>query len=106
MLRIDGEFVFYKIQIHYSEWDKWFDIGDKYYSKQYEFGEYSACGKCWQEIWEHGIYDFGYAKQFCNHLNEEIRNGNLKSTKGNPTEFRIVKCEVSQKCTPIEKNNY
>lgn len=105
MLRKDGNFTFYRIQLYYSEYDKWYDIGDKYYLKQYEFSEYSACGECWQEIGKNGIYDFKYAKQMCNDLNEALQNGEIKSDKG-LKEFRIVKCEVSQKQTVIEKDKY
>jgi len=106
MLREDGNFIFLQIEAYCPTTDLWTSIEDRYYLKRYELGEHSACGKCWQEIGEHGIYDLEYAKRFCNDLNKSLTNGEMKYAVNNPTKFRLVSCKVSQERIPMEPSMY
>jgi hypothetical protein len=111
MLRKDGTYVFYQIQEYQSKWDRWMVFFEPHYLEEYAFGEYTACGRCWQETGIHGIYDLEYAKKYCNDLNKalienKIENNNDRIRDAKITGFRIIKCEISQKRVPLEYNMY
>lgn len=40
---------------------------------KYEFGETTACGKCWQETGIFGSYNLDYMKEFCECLNRNAK---------------------------------
>lgn len=105
LLRKDGNYIFYQIEEYQSAYDRWVTL-QGYYLREYKFGQNTACGDCWQEIGIHGIYDWEYAKKYCNELNNAVREGKINTGCSKVTEFRIVKCEVSQKRTPLEFNAY
>lgn len=104
-LRQDGDYVFYQIQRHFDEWDKWYTMTDRYYLKEFEHGQNSASGDCWQTIGVHGIFDYEYARKYCNALNDALEAGQLNIENG-LSGFRLVKVEMTQKCTILEPNRY
>ena len=74
------EYEYYTIEYLSGSDNKWTGIGDNFFSlREYEFGQFSACGECWQKTGKHGTFDLNYAKEFCNKLMEELENGTLIS---------------------------
>ena len=72
--------------------DKWYQLIDQICLPEYEFGQNSSCGECWQKTGQHGIYDLEYAKKYCNKLNEAINNGTAKNPY-NMEECRVARVE-------------
>ena len=56
---------YYIIEEYQGKWSRWMPLNGKPYLPEYEFGEFSASGKCWQETGVHGCYDLEYAKTYC-----------------------------------------
>lgn len=106
MLREDGVYEFYQVQEYQSAWNRWMNIADNYYLKEYEFGEMSASGQCWQETGCHGTYDLEYAKEYCNTLNELAEKEGPLNDAAKVTKFRIIKVNISQSKTIMEFNRY
>ena len=52
--------------IEFNSNGKWHQLVDQCYIPEYEFGQNSACGECWQKTGQHGMYDLAYAKEYCN----------------------------------------
>ena len=107
---IHTEDTYYIIEEHQSEYDRWVHIRH-HYLPEYEFGEFSACGRCWQETGKHGCFDLEYAKEYCNKLNQALEEGTIKVD--NPffqmakiSRFRICECERTFKKTPLVANRY
>ena len=74
------EYEYYTIEYLSGSNNKWTGIGDNFFSlREYEFGQFSACGECWQKTGIHGTFDLEYAKEFCNKLIEELEKGTLIS---------------------------
>ena len=65
---------YYIIEEYQSKWNRWCGLTHHYLS-EYEFGEFSASGICWQETGIHGCYDLKYTKEYCNKLNDALKNG-------------------------------
>ncbi|MDF2880223.1 MAG: hypothetical protein K0R54_780 [Clostridiaceae bacterium] len=105
MLRKDGNYEFYQIEEYQSKWDRWRLCHDRNYLPEYEHGEYSACGECWQEIGVHGIYDEEYARTMCNKLNELAKTKVLGDV-AEVTKFRLVKINISQTKTVVDCDKY
>jgi hypothetical protein len=63
--------------IEYKCNDKWYQLIDRFFLKEYEFGQNTACGDCWQKTGQYGMYDLEYAKEYCNKLNEAVKNRTL-----------------------------
>lgn len=106
MFRTDGEYVFYRIEEYQSKWDRWVAISS-FYLKEYEFGEHTFCGECWQKLGVTGIFDLDYAKEYCNKLNDYILNSDFsKDNIAEVTKFRIVKVTILQKQEVLIPNNY
>lgn len=74
------EYEYYTIEYLSGSDNKWTGIGDNFFSlREYEFGQFSACGECWQKTGIHGTFDLEYAKEFCNKLITELEKGTLIS---------------------------
>ena len=106
LLREDGAFVIYQIQWREENPEKWYSIGDRYFLPEYEHGENSASGECWQKTGIHGMFDYGYAATYCNKLNQAVSEGKLHELLCSAAEFRLIKVEVSQKTTELAFNGY
>ena len=78
--------------IEYKCNDKWYQLIDRFFLKEYEFGQNTACGDCWQKTGQYGMYNLEYAKEYCNKLNEAVANGAIDPKLG-ITEFRIAEIE-------------
>ena len=98
MLRKDGTYSFYKIQ-HLQKDGKWvysnldlfcngldFKVGTKPYR------DFTAVGKCWQEIGEKGCYDLSTSLSFLKQISQFWPN----------FQFRLVKVQIAQKTTSEE----
>lgn len=97
---------YYVIEEYQSKWNRWMPLHDKFYLKEYEFGQHTACGACWQETRNHGIYDLEYAKAYCNALNDALQNGTIKDNAAQVTKFRIAKIERTYKHEVILPDRY
>ena len=84
---------YYVIEEYQFKWNRWVPLTDRYYLKEYEFGQHTSCGACWQETGNHGIYDLEYAKAYCNALNDALENGQINPTEAGVSKFRIAKVE-------------
>ena len=104
---IHTEVKYYIIEEYQSKWDRWRTL-THWYLREYEFGEFSACGQCWQETGIHGCYDLEYVKEYCNKLNEALSNGLLKDKieTSNVTKFRVCECEKIFKKKPLIADKY
>lgn len=91
--------------IEYQIDGKWYQMIDHYFLPEYEFGQNTSCGDCWQKTGQHGMYDFAYAKEYCNKLNAAIKNGTLLHRK-DVTRFRIVEIEWTFKRQVLEPEMY
>lgn len=106
MLRKDGNYTIFQIEEYQSAYDRWVLLQERHFLKQYEFGQQTACGECWQCTGEFGAFDEGYMRQLCNDLNQAVEDGYFKDDTAEVNKFRLVKYEVSQKRTPIEFDRY
>jgi hypothetical protein len=97
---------YYVIEEYQSRWNRWMPIADKFYLKEYEFGQHTACGACWQETRNHGIYDLEYAKKYCNALNDALAKGTIKDEVAQVTKFRIVHIERVYKHSVVSPDRY
>ena len=88
MIKKDGQYLFYKIQ-HLQDNGKWvFSSLDAFGTPHKAF---SASGKCWQEIGEHGTYYMSIAIK-----------AREKISKENPEyKFRIVEVAIRQYVKPV-----
>lgn len=105
-LKSRTEYEYYTIEYLSGSDNKWTDIGDNFFSlREYEFGQFSACGECWQKTGKHGTFDLEYAKEFCNKLITELENGTLinNSTFTNDTKARYERYNI--KAFRIRKNH-
>lgn len=96
-LKNKTEYEYYTIEYLSGCDNKWNDIGDNFFSlREYEFGQFSACGECWQKTGIHGTFDLDYAKEFCNKLITELENGTLisNSTFSYDTKERYEKYDI------------
>lgn len=93
---------FYIIEEYQSRWNRWVQLTN-YYIKEYEFGDFSTCGQCWQETGNVGTYNLQYAKAYCNALNKALRNGLIedKVKDAQVTGFRICKVKETYEKKPI-----
>lgn len=91
--------------IEYKCNDKWYQLIDRFFLKEYEFGQNTACGDCWQKTGQYGMYDFEYAKEYCNKLNDAIANGIIDPQRG-ITEFRIAEVEWTFKRQVVAPTHY
>lgn len=74
------EYICYIIEYYSEKFKNWYPLGDMCFSlRDYEHGEFTSCGSCWQKTGIHGTFNIEYAKEFCNKLNEELKNGTLIS---------------------------
>lgn len=97
---------YYVIEEYQSKWSRWVGLS-RHYLKEYEFGEFSACGQCWQETGIHGCYDLEYTKTYCNKLNQALKDGLLQyGVEVGLTKFRICECEKTFKKKPLIANKY
>lgn len=116
---VEEEYEYYTIEYLSGCDNKWIGIGDNFFSlREYEFGQFSACGECWQKTSIHGTFDLEYAKEFCNKLITELENGTLisNSTFTSDTKeryerydikaFRIRKHYVLKKSEILVPNKY
>ena len=101
---------YYLIEEFHSKEEKWISLGiDNYYLPEYEFGEFSACGQCWQETGIYGCFNLEYAKEYCNKLNEALKNGLITDKRVEIygiTGFRILECERTFKSKPLIPYKY
>lgn len=91
------EYEYYTIEYLSGSNNKWTGIGDNFFSlREYEFGQFSACGECWQKTGKHGTFDLEYAKKFCNKLITELENGTLisNSTFTDDTKARYERYNI------------
>lgn len=91
------EYEYYTIEYLSGSDNKWIGIGDNFFSlREYEFGQFSACGECWQKTGKHGTFDLKYAKKFCNKLITELENGTLisNSTFTDDTKARYERYNI------------
>ena len=113
------EYEYYIIEYLSGSDNSWVSIGDNFFSlREYEFGQFSACGECWQKTNSHGTFDLEYAKTFCNKLNEELEKGTLISNSTFTADtkaryehydikaFRIRRCHVIKESEVILANRY
>lgn len=91
--------------IEYKSSGKWHQLIDQFFLPEYEFGQNTSCGDCWQKTGQHGMYDVEYAKEYCNKLNKAIENGTLNS-KFEISEFRVAKIEWTFKKEVLIPNKY
>ena len=91
---IHKEVTYYRIEEYQSKWDRWVRIRE-HYIPEYEFGEFTACGQCWQETRIHGCYDLEYTKEYCNKLKQALKDGELQKHVDSVglSDFRICECE-------------
>ena len=69
---------YYIIEEYQSAWNRWVPL-THHYLPEYEFGEFSSCGKCWQDTGVNGCYDYEYAKTYYDKLNQALEDGTLLS---------------------------
>lgn len=98
---------YYIIEEQYKDSGKWYQLTDKFYLKEYEFGQNTACGDCWQSTGRHGMYDFEYAKEYCNKLNEALKTGKITFRAGMEiAQFRIAAVEWTYKKQVLVPERY
>ena len=104
---IHTEDKYYIIEEYQSNWDRWVAT-NHYYLPEYENGEFSACGKCWQETHVHGCYDLEYTKTYCNKLIQALKDGLLQRRVDEVglSAFRICECEKVFKKKPLVADMY
>lgn len=100
----DDKFEYYIIEEYQSRWDRWVQIVDNYYLKEYEFGQNTACGDCWQTTGFNGMFDKKYAKEYLKKLNEALNNGTIKEkvAKAEVTRFRLCKVKYHKEVTFVK----
>ena len=91
--------------IEFRSKDKWYQLIDQFYLPEYEFGQNSCSGACWQKTGQHGMYDIEYAKEYCNKLNDALQNGTLNN-RYDAAEFRIAKVEWTFKKEVLTPKKY
>lgn len=97
-MSVNLEEKYYIIEEQYKDTGKWYPLIDKFYLKEYEFGQNTSCGQCWQKTSQHGMYDFEYAKEYCNKLNTALKNSEIKLPNGMEiSRFRIAAVEWTYK---------
>ena len=99
--------VYYTIEYQTeSSGDKWYPISDKCFGlKEYEFGEHTACGRCWQITGEYGMFNKRYAIKFLKDLRKALTDNKescLSLRQIKITRFRLVKIEKTFEKTWID----
>ena len=99
---------YYIIEEQFADSGKWYRLGDRFYLPEYEFGQNSCCGECWQKTGQHGMYDLEYATEYCNKLNEALKNGTLPIYKPGweIAKFRLAAVEWTYKKQVIVPERY
>ena len=90
-------YVYYTIEYQTeSSNNEWYPINDRCLGlKEYEFGEHTACGRCWQTTGEHGIFNKRYAVKFLKDLRKALAYDKIIPVVETDkiTRFRLVKIE-------------
>lgn len=98
MLIRDGSYMFYRIQHLWKrdetgEWafSGFVDRAEKAVGDWKADNAFSACGKIWQAIGEHGTEDKAYALALCSWLSHSEKEH----------RFRVVTCRVEQEVSEV-----
>lgn len=94
------KYKYYVIEEFQNKYNRWIPLVNKYYLKEYEFGENTACGTCWQETGKHGMYNKKYAKKYLADLKQALIDNKLILDKydiiADITDFRLIEIKFKE----------
>ena len=99
------DYIYYIIEEYQSKYDRWVQVVDTFYLKEYEFGQNSSCGECWQTTGKYGMFDLDYAKKYLSALKKALNDGSIKeltNKRCEVTDFRLCKVHYKEKKTYIK----